>query len=69
MGKRKLSFESWFRAQFGKPPSPRKAPHELREACEATDRAHWRAVLALREREDYETRRDAALTAWQAREG
>ena len=62
----KSAFETWFRAQYGKPPSPRKSMHVLREACEAADRAHWHATLMLRQREDYEARRDAALTAWQA---
>ena len=68
MGRRKSAFETWFKRQYGKTPSPRRQLHELREACETTSRAHWHAVLALREREDYEARRDAALTAWQARE-
>ena len=64
-----MTFDKWFVAQFGKLPSPRRALYELREACAAAGHAYWSAELAMREREDYERRRDAAVKAWRAMEG
>jgi hypothetical protein len=61
-----MTFDKWFVAQFGKPPSPHKKLYKLREACAAAGHAYWSAELALREREEYEARRDAAVKAWRA---
>lgn len=69
MRRKPSAFTVWFRAQFGSRPSPSKSLSDLKAACGATDRAHWHAVLALREREDYEARETAALYAWRAKGG
>ena len=61
----KSAFETWFIAQYGKPPrgwfSARARLEQARNAMERAETFYDRVA-------DYETRRDAALTAWQASE-
>lgn len=63
---RKSAFVTWFEAQFGK--NPYHAPAVLLREIEQTER-HLRELRFSYERSrDHETRRDAALKAWCARD-
>lgn len=60
-------FLSWFKAQYGKPPT-RKTWGQLTAAVEDARYRLEAAEAALWEQEQYDARMDAALKAWQARE-
>ena len=62
---REASFDEWFMAQHGARPDTRSITEMADEAFSAKLRAQ-RLIDSVRETEDWDNRRYAALMAWQA---
>lgn len=64
-----MSFDEWFEGAYGKEPYPQKSIETLRGEIHGANKSLLRAEECLRERQEWEARRDGARAARRELEG